>query len=168
MSQSPLQQQLPGPNPQTISSEMAPPGQVTSPMFSPPGQMLRSPVYARPPFISSKPQLTPSNENYGNIHTPEEPSRPNCFPDPGAMSSPGTSQYNQKSLESSEINSGNNNSAASQGQETRQHLRDLLQRQQVKKLEQDQMSPNTDPQQNNSQRMWSHGMLLVYKVRNLN
>lgn len=140
---------------------MAPPVQLSNPMFNPrigAQHGLRSPVY-RAQFIPSQQtsSLGSQNpiENY-NIQTSEDNSRQNCFPESDVMIADG-SQFHQQpkapgSMEPSEIsNRIGGPSASPQGQETRQHLRDLLQRQQVKKLEQDQISP--DPQ--NTTRMWS-------------
>lgn len=153
---------------------MAPPGQMTGQMFSPrtgvpPGQhILRSPVYNRPQFIPSPVMSAPSpSDNYSNIQTPEDNTRPNCFIESDNMVSPSDpSQYGQKipggpmtPIDTSDMgNTTRGPSASPQGQETRQHLRDLLQRQQVKKLEQDQMSPTMEPPQQNAPRMWSQGM----------
>lgn len=109
--------------------------------------MLRSPaMYSRPPFIPTKPpppppppqMSSPNDQSYGS----DDGGRANCFSDSDQMvSSPDMSPYGQQKLPGSGMDNRQLPVSSPQGQETRQHLRDLLQRQQVKKLEQDQMSP---------------------------
>jgi hypothetical protein len=151
---------------------MPPP--VPSPVYGSrgPSQTLRSPVYTRMPYPHTPRPQTPSpSDPFGHIHAQEQSSHMQSikpFGDTDSVQSMNESGHYTHSqgnppqgmIEGGEMVSPSRPSASPQGQETRQHLRDLLQRQQVKKLEQDQVSPTPTDGSPGMQThpAWSQGM----------
>lgn len=157
-----------GNRPRASVIEMPPPS--PSPHYSPRpvmqsqgGQSSRPPLYSRVPYLHSPRQQTasPSDPYASSPMTPQPTNDPYAHPPntPRPVISenenfPVSNEPYQKIMTETysstppgaselEMTAGMSSPRPQppQGQETRQHLRDLLQRQQIKKLEQDQMSP---------------------------
>jgi len=146
--------EMPPPSPSSHYSPKPGMGQQHSPLVS------RSPMYSRIPYMHSPRAMTSPNDPYGNSPLTPQPdpySHPPSTPRPESDSSFSPSNqdgYGQKIMNEQYMSSSPNEmdgsaplasprSGIPQGQETRQHLRDLLQRQHIKKLEQDHPSPGT-------------------------
>lgn len=172
--------------------EMPPPS--PSPLYSPkPGiaqqqhspLISRSPMYSRIPYMHSPRQpMSSPNDPYGNPPLTPQPdpySHPPSTPHPESDSpfSPNHDTYGQKMMHEQYVSVSPNemdNSAplssprggVPQGQETRQHLRDLLQRQQIKKLEQEHSPGSCDRASPSAQRVvspWPQGNALKFIPR---
>ena len=152
-----------GNRPRASVMEMPPPS--PSPHYSPRPSMQnqqpsRTPLYSRVPYLHSPRQqaASPSDPYASSPMTPQPASDPYAHPPntPRPVMSSENENFSNDSYQKimtdtySGTPPGEMDMAAGmssprpqppQGQETRQHLRDLLQRQQIKKLEQDQMSP---------------------------
>ncbi|CAG7629500.1 unnamed protein product [Allacma fusca] len=156
-----------GSRPRPPALDMPPPS--PSPHYSPRPAItsqgsptVRQPMYSRVPYMHSpRQQITSPGDPYASSPmTPQPVNDPYAHPPstPRPMTEtenfPVTSEPYQKIMTDSFTSSNppsnemdmsgglpSPRSQAPQGQETRQHLRDLLQRQQIKKMEQEQMSP---------------------------
>jgi len=153
---------MPPPSPSPHYSPRSGISQQVSPLIG------RSP-FSRIPYVQSpRPQIG-SPDPYGSAPmTPQSDvyNHPPLTPRPDTDTFPNNTEPFQYVPNTSASDSAMDNissltsprSGGPQGQETRQHLRDLLQRQQIKKIEQDIISPATaDPVSQSSPRPMSWG-----------
>jgi len=148
-------------------SEMPPP--VPAQAYGPRGtpQTIRPPVYTRMPYpLTPRTQAPPTDpfshlqdQSNLNIQPPRSFNETDCSQQITETSHYGQTPQNvNPGVDTTDV-CANRPSASPQGQETRQHLRDLLQRQQVKKLEQDQISPTSNESNQGLQQRpaWTQG-----------
>ena len=168
--------EMPPPSPSPHYSPRPGGGMTNQPVHPP-----RPPMYSRVPYLHSpRAQAGSPNDPYASSPMTPQPASSDPYAHPPNTPRPVSTDTDNFSVASEPYQKmmteqyGNNSSGGElemtaglssprpqqpQGQETRQHLRDLLQRQQIKKMEQDQMSPGrTDLASPSSSRpVWSQG-----------